>query len=96
MKGKWINKINLTLIVGVLGGFLICTMAGAAQETYTLRVSTPYPPPEQALASTHLVAWEEMVTQRTGGAVRFQNFFGGALGKFEYFADFVDVYRDDG
>jgi len=77
------GKRFLALISGI--AFLMLGIFGNAalggEKTYTLVVSTPYPPPEQSLATTHLVTWEKMVTERTNGKVKFKNYFGGALGK---------------
>ena len=72
----------------ILLAVLLCWVwagAGLAAETkvkpITLKAASVYPPPESALASKHLVAWEEMVTQKTRGAVTFKNYWGASLGK---------------
>lgn len=70
------------------------TFAGKINKV-KLRVSTPYPPPEQSLASTHLVAWQQMVTERTNGVIKFINFFGGSLGKASEHLDLVSTGTAD-
>ena len=76
-KLKWVVVVCLMLGMGAMIG----PMPASAAKEYTLRVSTPYPPPEQSLATKHLVTWEKMVTERSKGAIKFKNFFGGALAK---------------
>lgn len=77
------SKLVTYLLAAVLVMGMAFTGVARADESksYTLRVSTPYPPPEQSLATKHLVTWEQMVTERSNGAIKFQNFYGGALGK---------------
>jgi TRAP-type transport system periplasmic protein len=71
-----------TALCMVLALGIFTTVSLAAEiKPVTLRVSSAYPPPESALASKHLVIWEEMVTQKTKGAVTFKNYWGASLGK---------------
>jgi len=68
----------LILVVGVfflVTVFVTPTMA----KSFNLRVSSVYPPPGQALPSLQLVTWQEMVTKRTGGNVKFKNYWGAVL-----------------
>jgi TRAP-type transport system periplasmic protein len=55
--------------------------AETKMKPVTLRVSSAFPPPETSLASKHLVVWEEMVTEKTNGAITFKNYWGASLGK---------------
>jgi len=55
--------------------------SAASFKPVNLKVASAYPPPESSLASTHLLEWEKMVTEKTGGAVTFTNFWGGTMGK---------------
>ena len=75
---------HITILVLVISLFTLApaanTFAGKINKV-TFRVSTPYPPPEQSLASKHLVIWQQMITERTNGTIKFTNFFGGSLGK---------------
>jgi len=81
IKGSIRFIVLLVLVIVCFCFFVTPSFAMSDQmETFKLRVSVPYPTPDQALASAHLVAWEEMVTVRTKGAVTFENFFGGSLG----------------
>lgn len=77
---KIIKHIVLAILVICVNFFPLANEV-KAESKITLRVSTPYPPPEQSLASDQLVTWEKMVTERTHGKIEFQNFFGGSLGK---------------
>jgi TRAP-type C4-dicarboxylate transport system substrate-binding protein len=77
-------KKCIYLFVSAVLMMAVCALpvqAAPKMRSVVLRVATPYPPPESSLATTHLVAWEKMVTQQTGGAVTFKNYYGGALGK---------------
>jgi TRAP-type C4-dicarboxylate transport system substrate-binding protein len=73
------KKIAFLLISAVM--LLALSVAPALAAPVILKVATPYPPPETSLASAHLVAWEKMVTDQTGGQVKFKNYYGGSLGK---------------
>ena len=74
------KKKSVLLLCVVLLLSLSLVPAQAAPKIL-LKVATPYPPPESSLASAHLVAWQKMVTDQTGGTVTFKNYYGGALGK---------------
>ncbi|HOG18454.1 MAG TPA: TRAP transporter substrate-binding protein DctP [Syntrophales bacterium] len=71
----------VSCVILVLAAFAIPAFAAAKAKPVEIKVATPYPPPETSLASKHLVTWQKMVTDQTGGAVTFKNYYGGALGK---------------
>ena len=76
-----------SLYIGMLIFVMVCVIAlpvmtsAASFKPVTLKVASAYPPPETSLAGAHLLEWEKMVTAKTGGAVTFNNFWGGTLGK---------------
>lgn len=71
----------ISCVLLVVAAFTIHAFAAETMKPVTLKVSTSFTPPETNLGTTHLVAWQKMVTDQTGGAVTFKNFFGGSLGK---------------
>ena len=75
-------KKRITIGLGVLLVFLAVAVLinPVMAKSVTFRVSSVYPPPETALASRYLVIWEEMVTEKTGGAIKFKNYWGTVLG----------------
>lgn len=73
-------KVSLITVFCVVMSLMIVNISFAAEETYSFKVSTPYPPPEQSLATTYLVEWQEMVKERTNGDIKFKNYYGGTLG----------------
>ncbi len=77
---KTIKKSFLFYVI-ILMCILFVSPFTSAKEVFTLKVSTPYPPPNQALSSKYLVTWEKMVTKDTNGHIKFLNYFGGTLGK---------------
>lgn len=74
-------KKNCFLLLCVVLLLSLSLVPAQAAPKIILKVATPYPPPESSLASAHLVAWQKMVTDQTGGRVTFKNYYGGALGK---------------
>jgi TRAP-type C4-dicarboxylate transport system substrate-binding protein len=80
-------KKTASLYTGMLMFAIACVivlpvMASAASfKPVNLRVASVYPPPETSMAGAHLIEWEKMVTEKTGGAVTFTNFWSGTLGK---------------
>ncbi len=50
-------------------------------EGVTFKLSDPWPPPEVSPVSLCAYMWGEEVTKRTNGKVKFEYFWGGALGK---------------
>ncbi|OPY91684.1 MAG: C4-dicarboxylate-binding periplasmic protein precursor [Syntrophaceae bacterium PtaU1.Bin231] len=77
MKGRvWKGLLAVSFLL------VFCSVAFAAEmKPVSLRVASAYPPPASALASKHLEMWEQMVTEKTKGAVTFKNFWGASLGK---------------
>jgi len=78
MKKFFLLSICVVLLMSVC---VLSAQADTKMKPVVLKVATPYPPPESSLATAHLVAWQKMVTEQTGGAVKFKNYYGGALGK---------------
>jgi TRAP-type C4-dicarboxylate transport system substrate-binding protein len=75
-RGFWKGLLAVSFLL------VFCSVAIAAEmKPVNLRVAVAYPPPAQALASKHLEMWEQMVTERTKGAITFKNFWGASLGK---------------
>ena len=75
--------LKIVLCLMAVTSFLV-TPGLAAEEKIkpiTLKVTSFTPPPETSLPSQQLVAWEEMITARTKGAITFKNYWGGALAK---------------
>lgn len=85
----------LVVVISLLAISLVSNSFAGKVKNVTFRVSTPYPPPEQSLATKHLVTWQQMVTERTNGAVKFTNFFGGSLGKASEHLDLVSTGTAD-
>jgi len=50
-------------------------------QPVTLKVATVVAPPESSMHGELVQAWEDMITERTGGAVTFTNYLNCALGK---------------
>lgn len=68
---------SLVIVLLYIVAFLPSSVFG---ESYTLRVASAYPPPKTSLASKYLKVWEEMVSERTNGDIKFKNYWGGSLG----------------
>ena len=71
------KRSGMFLMISCLVFVLFATQIPARSET--LRVSSVYPPPGQALPSLQLVTWQKMVTERTNGDIKFKNFWGAVL-----------------
>ena len=76
---KGLSAAVCLLLVAVLG--LPVMAAETKMKPITLKAASAFPPPETSLASKHLVVWEEMVTQKSQGAITFKNYWGASLGK---------------
>ncbi len=76
-KGMAIFLFALLLI----GSVVPLPAAETKPKPIVLKAASAFPPPETSLASKHLVLWEEMVTQKTKGAITFKNYWGASMGK---------------
>jgi len=95
-KGIWVVVISL-MVVGLVLGVFGCaretapptsTPSPTASPTptptiqpVTLKLATVVPPPESSMHGELVKAWQDMVTERTGGKVTFTTYHNCALGK---------------
>ena len=73
--------VLISSVLLVLAVLAIPAFAAEKMKPVTLKVASPFPPPETSLGTKHLSVWQKMVTDYTGGAVTFKNYYTGAMGK---------------
>lgn len=74
------TMVALTLVLS-LAGIIPSSVQAADDNTITLRVAGTFPPPTVSMQSSVAKMWMDEVTRKTNGKVKFQVFWGGALGK---------------
>jgi len=72
--------VSIVILLMVLGIPFIPASASAEWKGVTLKVCSSFPPPNVGLPTHVAKIFEDEITKRTNGKVKFKNFWGGALG----------------
>jgi TRAP-type C4-dicarboxylate transport system substrate-binding protein len=80
------KRKKLVLLLGITAVILSISLivltpedSRAEWDGVTLKVCSSFPPPDVAMPTYIAKIWEEEVTKRTGGKVKFKNYWGGVL-----------------